>query len=164
MRVPFASLALFCLVLLPSACAQHGYAQGSVSYTTTPASADHSGALSLQALVCVDPTARDYRRAVRLGLGDRCVLVGPFTPEGGRQSRGGMARLVPDGVCAVPMATGNLALNEVTATFQEIAAAVDITVGGRSADGRYVTYRFTGALDGDNDEGRQCDALLEASR
>src|SRR5208282_152131 len=94
------------LTLVTSGCiAQHGYAQGSVSYTSTPATAEHTGALLLLTLVCLDSAARHYRREARIRLGGSCTLAGPYEARHGRNStRGGTASLVPDGVCSLPTA------------------------------------------------------------
>jgi hypothetical protein len=149
------------LALLTNACGLHAYARGAASYTSSPATDEHSGALPLKPLVCIDSNRKDNRiLAVRLSEG--CTLVGGYDPREGRGATpGGMGSLKSYGACALPTASGPMPIRVTTSTFEMNLEAVDLTVGGETTDGRYVTYRFTGAL-GDNKERDQCDALRRA--
>jgi hypothetical protein len=150
------------LALLTNACGVQAYARGAASYTSSPATADHSGALPLRTLVCIDPNTRDYARSVAIRLGDGCSLVGEYEAHSGRgASPGGVGRLRSDGECALPTADGSMPIRVTTSTFQMDLDAVNLTVGGKTPDGRYVTYRFTGAL-GANVAEDPCKALLRA--
>ena len=91
-------------------------------------------------------------------LGDGCTLVGEYAAHEGRGSDpGGTGSLTSDGECALPTQTGSMPLRGTTSTFEVNHDAVDLTVGGKTTDGRYVTYRFTGTM-GDNAERDQCHA------
>jgi hypothetical protein len=148
--VPFA--------LLSSQCGIHAYAQGAASYTSSPATADHSGALALEPLICIDAQS-----GVAIRLGGSCTLVGAYRGRHGRGSTpGGMGSLGDVDECALPTADGSIPIRVTTSTFERNLDAVDLTVGGRTEDGRYVTYRFTGVV-GDNAEGDTCDALFRSS-
>ena len=116
----------------------HPYVNGSASYTTTPPLAGMSGALPLRAVVCRDPDTD----IASIQLGDRCTLIGSWTGAG--RVSGGTARLESKGECALPMAGAVTPLRVRTATLQVFGDAVDATVGGRTEEGKYVTYRFTG--------------------
>jgi hypothetical protein len=102
---------------------------------------------------------------VAVRLGESCTLVGWYDAHHGRGSApGGMASLASDGECELPTATGSMPISVrvTTSTFEVNLDAVDLTVGGKTNDGKYVTYRFTGVV-GNNEEGDQCSALLRAS-
>jgi hypothetical protein len=149
--------------LLVSGCATtHQFAGGNVSYTSTPPIADHSGALPLSTLVCVDDgrLAPKFSAGIRLGS---CQLAG-F--DHWRHPRGGVVSgeteiYAVGGECALPTSAGPVPLTVQSATLQYAGDGVDITVGGTTRDGRYMTYRFTGLL-GAQASGDECEALLDA--
>jgi hypothetical protein len=155
----FAYLVFFALLaLVASGCGLHAYARGAASYTSSPARAEASGALALKPLVCIDPET-----GVAVRLSESCTLVGSYEARHGRGAApGGMAALSSDGQCALPTAEGPLPVRVMTSTFERNLDAIDLTVGGRTQDDRYVTYRFTGVI-GDNEEGDKCEALSNAS-
>ena len=161
-NAPFFAL-LIVPALLTSGCAVHQVANGTVSYTSTPPVADHSGALPLSSLVCVDDSHRvaEHTAGVRLGS---CQLAGFDHPHRGRgATSGGETELhAVGGACELPTSTGPLPLRVSSATLQYEGQGVDITVGGTTNDGRYVTYRFTGML-GANAPSGDCDSLLSAA-
>jgi hypothetical protein len=66
------------------------------------------------------------------------------------------------GICELPTSAGPLPLRVSNATLQYEGQGVDVTVGGTTNDGRYVTYRFTGMLGADAPSG-DCDLLLSAT-
>jgi hypothetical protein len=145
------------LALLANACGVHAYARGAVSYTSSPSTTDLSGALALKPLVCIDSSP-----AVAIRLSESCTLVGGYEARTGRGSTpGGMGSLTSEGECALPTSTGSLPIRVRTSTFERNLDAVDLTIGGTTTDGRYVTYRFTGTLS-ENEEGDQCAALLRS--
>jgi len=160
---PRSSVAFFALlvpVLAISGCAVHQFADGTVSYTSTPAVADHTGALPLRSLVCIAVRDPDQHTAgVRLGS---CQLAGFNHAHPGR-TRGGESELrAVGGVCELPTSEGPLSLRVTNATLHYEGDSVDINVGGTATDGRYVTYRFTGIL-GEDGPSADCDAVLSAS-
>ena len=146
------------LALLTNQCGIHAYARGAGSYTSSPATAGRSGALALKPLICIDAAS-----GVAVALGESCTLVGMYEGRHGRGATpGGMGSLGDVDECALPTADGSVPIRVTTSTFERNLDAVDLTVGGRTEDGRYVTYRFTGVV-GDNAEGDKCDALFHPS-
>jgi hypothetical protein len=144
--------------LLANACGLHAYARGAASYTSSPSGTDRVGALPLKPLVCIDSRDR-----VSVRLDDGCTLVGDYEAHRGRGvTPGGTGRLASNDECALPLAGGTVPLRVKTAMLQLNDDAVDLTLGGKTDDGRYVTYRFTGVM-GDDEEKDQCDALAKAS-
>ncbi len=62
----------------------------------------------------------------------------------------------------LPTSTGPLPLHVTNGVLQYEGEGVDVTVGGTTNDGRYVTYRFTGVFGADG-PGSACDSLLGAA-
>ncbi len=160
---PLTSLSGFTLLLalLTGGCATHQFVNGAVSYTSTPPVADHSGALPLTGTVCVDHNVHfpSYTAGVQLGS---CKLAGRDNPARGRGASGGSATLhdnTGDG-CVLPTSTGDLPIRVDNATLQYGGTAVDVTVGGTTNDGRYLTYRFTGTY-GAEAPSNECDEVLK---
>lgn len=146
--------------LAPAGCSRHGYAAGSVSYTSTPMLEDHAGALPLETLVCIPQVPQDYGRSVGVRLGTGCTLVGAYDARRGKGQGGvGVAQLVPEGVCALPTGAAPLVVRVQNATLEVLGEAVNVTVGGSAENGPYITYRFTGMMQ-DNDADAECDKLL----
>jgi hypothetical protein len=148
------------VLLSANACATYQLAEGSVSYTSSPPAAGASGALSLEMAVC-SGTTRDTRQ-FGLRVGDACTLVGEeeVTNRGRWGGGGTMASLESVGRCWLPMRDGppvHVAVRN--GTYHREGDAVDLVVGGTTDDGRYMTYRFTGAL-GEKDPTNECDGIL----
>jgi hypothetical protein len=152
------------LALLTNACATSQYVRGSADFTSTPQVGEHSGALPLTALVCVDPSGRIPSAGARLG--DDCDLRGRWTAIHSRNGfgfAGGSAQLASaTGRCELPTATGPIPIRVDAATLEMkggAGGATNVTVGGTTSDARYVTYRFTGMYAGEA-SGGACERVL----
>jgi hypothetical protein len=154
---PFLSRLFFVLpfALLTNACAVHQFVDGTVSYTSTPPVADHSGALPSTALLCFGSAGRpNHTAGIRIGS---CQLAGFDNPN---RAGGDAALQVVGSECALPTLAGPLPLRVANATLQYTHHTIDVTVGGTTTDGRYLTYRFTGTRGSDGASG-DCDAVLD---
>jgi hypothetical protein len=121
---------------------------------------EHSGALPLQTLMCIPQMPQDLGRSVGIRLGTGCTLIGAYDARRGKGQGGvGVAQLVPEGVCALRTRSTPLVVHVQNATLEVMGEAVNVTVGGSSDNGRYVTYRFTGMMAG-NDADAECDRLF----
>jgi hypothetical protein len=143
------------LAFLAPGCAVEQVVHGTVSYTATPQMAEHSGALPLTAVVCAK-TSTPARAGVRLG---DCVLRGAWIAS----RSGGTAPLLAAGpTCELPTRSGSIKLQidsgSLTIEGNDYGGTADVAVGGRTDDGRYFTYRFTGPFAGPA-EGDACDAV-----
>ncbi len=119
------------------------YAKGTASYTGASSVDAIAGALPLRAAMCAGTTSSTSLMRVRLG--DRCVLEGPWASTGGTN---GSARLTPLGECALPFGEGVVSPVRVEqATLAVSSGVLDVSVGGATPGGHYVSYRFTGALE-----------------
>jgi hypothetical protein len=147
LEMRFALLAFLFATPSFAACAAPAYwVGGTADYATTPAGTQEpgsSGALSLKVLACPSIVAlntRLVRRPALVRLGDACVLD---------VIRGG-------GTCALPTRTGpiRITVEHVSEAFTaygggyrrppQLGPPLNVVIGGTAADGRYVTYRFTG--------------------
>ena len=138
--------ALLLLVAVTGGCIPiHSYVNGTASYTGTPPLAGASGALPLHGVFCA---ALRGKSEATLRLGDDCLLRGPWAAA--PHVRGGSAQLTSDGACALPFANGvsplpvRVRVRVEQGTLTVLGESVDAVVGGVTAEGTYVTYRFTG--------------------
>jgi hypothetical protein len=139
------------VALAASGCATRVYVAGTVSYTATPPLEGTSGALPLSALYCHDEPN------TLIQLGRDCVLAEDY-----------LHGLHPLGECLVPTSAGLMPLRVQSATETAWAyrgkrtgrTPLEVVLGGKAPDGRYLTYRFTEGGDEVDATAEDCQALL----
>jgi hypothetical protein len=158
---------LFALMLASlSLCACAGqrlYVDGTVDYTATPPIEGASGALPLRALYCTQVASEPHEASEGVRLDSRCVL-----------NRRWDGQLTAVGECRVPTAKGDVSLAVESASLDSgwrrlgktggFVAPVEVVLGGRTPDGQYLTYRFTGTRGTDEATPLECARVLTRPR
>jgi hypothetical protein len=158
---------LFALVLASlSVCACAGqrlYVGGTVDYTATPPIEGASGALPLRALYCTQEVYEPNEASEGVRLDGGCVLNRRFDGP-----------LIAVGECRVRTAKGDVSLAIESASLDSgwrrlgktggFVAPVEVVLGGKTPEGQYLTYRFTGTRSTEEATPEECTSVLSRPR
>jgi hypothetical protein len=142
------------------ACAdQRLYIDGTVDYAATPPLEGASGALPLRVLYCSQLPREPNLASEGVRLADHCTL-----------NRRWEGQLEPVGECWVPTSKGEVSLAVESASLDSgwrrmgksgaFVAPVEVVLGGKTPDGQYLTYRFTGTRGTDEATSEKCASVL----
>jgi hypothetical protein len=121
------------------------HVHGSAEYVwSSPQGAAHSGAVPLDALVCIE--SKDRVAQERVWVGDYCELHREFTLNGTPAP----ALSSTDGTCTLPTDQG---LVRIRLDFATLGSGDEVKLAGRTPNGIYVSYRFAGLVERESRDG-----------